>query len=94
IAAQQTTSRAQAEGSLRTDVTAADLAYVPHMLVPIVRWPEPQRGVLLARMRALLLDSLRPGAQHAPLPLGPLSADAVRAAAFSPGPPATTASRG
>jgi AcrR family transcriptional regulator len=93
-AAEQTAARAQEEGSLRADITAGDLVYLPHLLVPIVRWPEPQRGVLMARMRALLLDSLRPQAQHAPLPQDPLSAAAFRAAAFSPGVPAESASRG
>jgi len=93
-AAEEIAARAQAEGSVRADITAGDLVYIPHLLVPIVRWPQPQRGVLLARMRALLLDSLRPAAQHAPLPLGPLSAAAVRAGAFSPGVPAQSASHG
>lgn len=55
----RTVNRAHEEGSLRPDVTATDLSYAPHLLVPLVRWPEPQRGILVARMRALLLDSLR-----------------------------------
>lgn len=93
-AAEQTAARAQEEGSLRADITASDLVYLPHLLVPILRWPEPQRGVMLARMRALLLDSLRPDAQRAPLPQDPLSAAAVQAGAFSPGAPGGSASHG
>ncbi|WP_420110884.1 hypothetical protein, partial [Pseudactinotalea sp.] len=81
--AQEVARRAHREGSLRSDATATDLTYVPHLLVPLVRWTEPQRGILLARMRALLLDGLRRHEQHEPLPQHPLSVAELRAAAFS-----------
>lgn len=86
---QRTVERARAEGTLRADVTATDLAYVPHLLVPLVRWPEPQRGILLSRMRALLLDALRaPDVDWDPMPLQPLSVAELRAlSTIEPAPP-------
>lgn len=80
---EQTAARARAEGSIRADASATDLAYLPHLLVPLMRWPEPQRGILLARMRALLLDGLRPGPDRDPMPTDPLSVTDLRAVAFS-----------
>lgn len=94
--AHEVADRAHREGTLREGATATDLTYVPHLLVPLVRWPEPQRGILLARMRALLLDGLRRHDQHEPLPQQPLSVAELRAAAFSgavPG-PSLSAARG
>lgn len=85
---EQTAARARAEGSIRADAAATDLAYLPHLLVPLMRWPEPQRGYLLARMRALLLDGLRGSDQREPMPTDPLSVTELRALAFSlPAPP-------
>lgn len=81
--AQEIAARAHGEGSLRADATATDLTYVPHLLVPLARWREPQRGVLLARMRAVLLDGLRRHDHHEPLPRQPLGVADLRAAAFS-----------
>src|SRR5690606_27893636 len=81
--AERVAERAHREGSLRTDVTATDLTYLPHLLVPMLRWVEPQRHVLLARMRALLLDALRPLDGHGELPEQPLSVAELRAGAFS-----------
>lgn len=82
-AAEATAERAHAEGSIRADVTANDLTYLPQLLVPLMRWPEPARGILLARMRALVLDALRPADGRAPMPTRPLSVADLRAVAFS-----------
>jgi len=52
-------AQAHAEGSLRPDVTADDLALVPVMLTAVVEQPEPMRSVIYARQRALVLEGLR-----------------------------------
>ena len=74
------TQRAQREGTLREDASPTDVAYLPHLLGQLVAWPEPQRGLLLARMRAVLLDGLRPAAAtRERLPTTPLSIEQLRA---------------
>ncbi|MEU1973406.1 helix-turn-helix domain-containing protein [Microbacterium sp. NPDC019599] len=52
--------RAWAEGSLRDDVDLDDLQYVPALLSGLVDLPEPRRATVLARLRAIVLDGLRP----------------------------------
>ena len=64
--------QAKRDGRLRPDVDVTDVAYLPNLLAELVTHPEPQRGLLLARMRALLLDSIRAG-DRAPLPRIPLT---------------------
>lgn len=81
--AEQTAARAHAEGSIRPDVTATDLAYLPHLLVPLMRFPERQRGILLARMREIVLDGVRAGTARPPMPTCPMTVDDLRAVAFS-----------
>lgn len=65
-------AQAHAEGSLRPDATATDVALVPHVLSSLAMIPEPMRQVMIARQRAIILDGLRPGAT-APLPGGALT---------------------
>jgi AcrR family transcriptional regulator len=76
--------RAQADGDLRSDVTATDVSYAPHLLLGILRFAEPERGMLLARMRALVIDSLRPeGAGRPPIPTTPLSVQQLQSLSAS-----------
>lgn len=82
--------RAREEGELRADAIVTDVAYAPHLLLGIVRWPEPERGILLARMRALVLDALRDeSVPRDPLPALPLSVDQLRALSENPPAPGT-----
>lgn len=75
-------ARAHAEGSLRPDATAADVAYVSQLLGGLATMAEPARSMLLARQRALLLDGLRDASQRRdPLPSAPLTVDELRALA-------------
>ncbi|WP_022872613.1 TetR/AcrR family transcriptional regulator [Nesterenkonia alba] len=68
-------SRAHAQGAIRPDVTAVDLAHIPTMLESILRLPEPARGIVLARQRAIILDGIRPQAVTTPLPATPLTGE-------------------
>lgn len=67
--------QAQSEGSVRIDVVATDLVFLPLLLTRLLSYPEPVRSTVLARHRALMLDSLRPvgadrpGLDQAPLPV-------------------------
>jgi AcrR family transcriptional regulator len=61
-------ARAHTQGSLRADVTAMDIAHIPVLLSSLVWMPEPVRGVIVARQRAILLDGLRPDGEKSPLP--------------------------
>jgi AcrR family transcriptional regulator len=68
--------QAQDEGSLRLDVSAADIALIPGLLSGIADHPEPIRSVVYARQRALVLEGLRaPGTQ--PLPVTPIVTEDV-----------------
>lgn len=73
--------RAWDEGSLRQDVSALDLTFLPPMLGALGRVPEPMRGAVLARHRSLVLDSLR--VDGAPRP--PIGADEVTVEQFQTG---------
>lgn len=68
-------TRAHEEGSIRRDATAADLAHIPTLLESVLRLPEPARGIVLARQRAIILDGIRPQAVTAPLPAEPLTGE-------------------
>lgn len=69
-------ARAKAEGSLRTDVDAIDLAFIPTLLAGLVSLDEPLRSAVMARERALLLDALRPaGAARPALGAEPVAID-------------------
>src|SRR5690606_2802164 len=71
--------RAHAQGTLRPDATAMDVAQIPVLLSSIVWMPEPLRSTVLARQRAIMLDGLRPGAASTPLPERPPTPDALHA---------------
>lgn len=64
--------RAQAEGTLRSDVAGTDVAVIPMLLGALRYQPEPLRSVMYARQRALILDGLR-GAGGSALPERPLT---------------------
>lgn len=51
---------AQANGDIRPDITAGDIAVIAGMLADLVHQPEPQRSIALKRMRWILLDAIRP----------------------------------
>lgn len=79
--------RAKEEGALRADITAADFAFIPFSIAAALRFPEPQRTVVLARQRALLLDGLRPAAASRPLPGSDPTVDDAHAASHGQEPP-------
>ena len=68
-------AQAHAEGSLRHDVTASDLALVPVMLTAATEHPEPMRSVIYARQRALVLEGLRATGAQPPSPAPAVSED-------------------
>src|SRR5690606_23737976 len=47
-------AQAHAEGDLRLDVTATDVALVAHLLSSLAGYPEPMRSMMMARQRAIL----------------------------------------
>lgn len=51
--------RAQAEGALRRDIDATDVAFVPSLLAGLLDLPEPVRSIVIARQRDIILDGLR-----------------------------------
>lgn len=75
--------RAWAEGTLRPDVSATDVVFVPSLLSGLVYLPEPMRSIVIGRQRDIILDGLRaeglprhsPGGE--PLPLETLLAHAA-----------------
>ncbi|HEX5857366.1 MAG TPA: TetR/AcrR family transcriptional regulator [Microbacterium sp.] len=79
--------RAWAEGTLRLDVSATDLVFVPSLLSGLVHLPEPTRSAVMVRQRDIILDGLRaeglprhaPGGE--PFPLETLLAHASPAVA-------------
>ena len=73
-------AQAHAEGSLRRDVTAADLALVPVMLTAATEHPEPMRSVIYARQRALVLEGLRATGAQPPSQVTPVTEDVDRLA--------------
>ena len=75
------TARAHAQGSLRPDVTAQDIAHIPTVLASLVRLPERVRGTVLARQRAIILDGLRADGARLPLPDAPLTPEEIHALA-------------
>lgn len=73
-----TVERAQAEGVIRADVHATDIAVMAGMLADLVSLPEPRRSLILPRSRALVIDALRPeGAPRDPLPDAPISLETL-----------------
>lgn len=71
--------RAKADGALRADVLATDLAFFAPVLRSLATLPEPSRSTVIARHRSLLLDALRPvGAERPPLGAEPLGLEAFR----------------
>ena len=72
--------QAKDEGSLRLDVEVTDVVFLPILLAKLVSYPEPLRGTVIARHRALMLDSLRPqGAPRPELGAEALSAEVLKA---------------
>jgi AcrR family transcriptional regulator len=51
--------RAWAEGSLRRDIDATDVAFIPSLLAGLLDLPEPARSIIIARQRDIILDGLR-----------------------------------
>lgn len=55
---EQLTARAQAEGSIRKDVTGFDLVLAPLAVASLAAFPQPISTVLLDRVHRILLDGL------------------------------------
>lgn len=53
------TAKAQAEGSIRKDITGFDLVLTPLAIASLAAFPTPISTVLLDRARQILLDGLR-----------------------------------
>ncbi len=71
--------RAWAEGSLRTDVELTDLTFITSALGGLVAVPEPLRSVVVARLRDIIFDGLRPeGVARPPLGGKPLEIERFR----------------
>ncbi len=59
---------AKSAGDLRPDAELADIAVLAGMVADLATIEEPRRSIVLPRMRAYVLDSLRPaGAERPPL---------------------------
>lgn len=73
-------ARGHAQGTIRADVTAMDVAHLPALLAPLGTLPQPMRDTVIARLRGVMLDGLRPdGYANAPLPAIPLTPDVLHA---------------
>lgn len=82
--------RGHAQGSIRADVTAMDVAHLPSLLAPLGALPQPARGMVIARMRGVLLDGLRPdGVPNVELPSLPLTPADLHALGHGLTPPDT-----
>jgi len=65
-------------GLLRPDIELSDITVLPYLLHELVALG-PAGAVLVPRMRALLLESLRPeGFPHTPLPPGAVDAETLK----------------
>ncbi|QOR70453.1 TetR/AcrR family transcriptional regulator [Ruania alkalisoli] len=65
---------AKAAGTIRDDVDVTDIASLAGMLADLVWIRDPERSVVIPRMRVLVLDALRPQGEPRPgLPAGPVS---------------------
>ncbi|UFU06247.1 TetR/AcrR family transcriptional regulator [Ruania halotolerans] len=70
----QAVEEGKAAGTIRADVDVTDVASLAGMLADLVWVREPERSVVLPRMRALVLDALRPeGTPRPDLPATPVS---------------------
>lgn len=59
-----------ADGDLRPDVHASDLATIPHLFHVLARYPEPLRSIAVERQLQLLFDGMRAdGRPSHPLPV-------------------------
>lgn len=77
---------AQDAGELRGDATATDVAVLAGMVADLATVDEAQRSLLLPRMRAFVLDALRPtGSERPPLPTEPLSVSDITTMAHQHG---------
>jgi AcrR family transcriptional regulator len=67
-------SRAQADGSVRADLSATDVPVIEFMVSAIAEYAQAVRPEIWRRYLALVVDALRP-AGASPLPAGPLTPD-------------------
>lgn len=73
-------ARGRAQGTIRADATAMDVAHIPSLLAPLGALPPPARETVIARMRGILLDGLRPDAfARVELPAVALSPEVLHA---------------
>ncbi|WP_162893070.1 TetR/AcrR family transcriptional regulator [Microbacterium halotolerans] len=67
---------AKADGDIRDDAELGDIAMLATMVADLATAAEPQRSRLIPRMRAYVLDALRPeGAARPSLPSEPMTPD-------------------
>lgn len=85
---QEMVDDAHADGTLRADVTAVDIGFVPYLLASLLRFPEPQRSLIVPRLRTVVLDGLRADGARSPLSTPALTAHALDEAAHAQRPPA------
>lgn len=67
---------AKADGLIRDDIEPSDIAVLPFLVGELNSVPEPLRPVMIQRVRALVVDAMRPaGAERTPLPGTPVVLD-------------------
>jgi len=65
---------ATSQGLIRADLGASDIAVMPFLVGELAAVPEALRPALIERMRAIIIDAMRPvGAERTPLPAAPVS---------------------
>ncbi len=73
-------ARGHAQGTIRPDVTAMDVSHLPALLAPLGTLPQPARDTVIARLRGIMLDGLRPDRYaKVPLPAIALSPEVLHA---------------
>jgi len=71
---------AHAEGTLRPDANMADIAFASTMLAGMTYLPQPVRGVVVPRLRDIVLDGLRSAdRERSEIGVDPLTVDALKA---------------
>ncbi|RLV55984.1 TetR/AcrR family transcriptional regulator [Aeromicrobium phragmitis] len=77
---------AQRDGALRADTTVTDIAILAGMLADLTTIDEPRRSIIVPRMRAYILDALRPADDpRPPLPTNSPDIDDIATIAHQDG---------
>jgi len=71
---------ATSQGLIRADLDASDIAVMPFLVGELAAVPDALRPALVERMRAIIIDAMRPAdAERTPLPASPVSLEALLA---------------